>query len=254
MTLVHPALSFNFLVTMWEVQGPGMFGVDHGAGGWGAAARIASGLVNTASQILIGAFSEVGGLAAEIEMESYQAGGENSSPKKFAKRGRYPNLTFKRGITFNADLWDWNQQVLHGVDPVLRKSGIILLLERGGFAQTGSSAAANLFVGLTRPPIAAWYFERALPERVIGPPLEAKTNTVAIETLELSHEGLTRVSLGMIPGLADAASSMGGLLGTAASAAAASASFAVGHIGSGPDIGADPPRPPPGAGDPTGGG
>jgi phage tail-like protein len=246
--LIQPALSFNFLVTMWEVQGPGMFGIDDGAGGWGIAARIASGFVNLASQLLIGAFAEVSGLTAELEIETMNFGGVNAGPRKFPKWGRYPNITLKRGVTFNADLWDWHQQVLYGSDPVLRKSGIILLLERGGFATAGDSTAANLFVGLTRPPIAAWYFDRALPERLLGPQLDAKSNAVAMESLELAHEGLTRVSLSMIPGVADAASAMGGLASTAFNAAATSLTFGVGHpAGVGNPIGGDPPPPAPGS-------
>lgn len=231
--VIQPQLSYNFLVTMWEVQGPGMFGLDHGGGGWGIAAKIASGLASLASQIFLGGFTEVGGLSAELDLETYNEGGGNAAARRFVKGGKYPNLTFKKGITFNAELWDWHQQVLYGTAPVLRRSGMILLLERAGFASTGSDPIANMFVGLSRPPVAAWYFERALPERLIGPPLDAKSNAVAIETLELAHEGLTRVSLGMITGAADAASSAGGLLGAAATAAVASPSFAVGAAATG---------------------
>jgi phage tail-like protein len=246
--VIQPALSFNFLVTMWDVQGPGIFGIDNLSGGWGVAARIASGFVNMASQILLGGFSEVGGLAAEMEIETYAPGGENGYSRRFPKRGRYPNLVLKRGVTFNTDIWDWHQQALYGTDPVIRKSGIVLLLERGGFATAGGDAAANLFVGLTRPPIAAWYFDRGLPERLQGPSLEAKSNTVAIETLEISHEGLTRVSLSMIPGLADAASSVGGLVSAAAAGAtAAMTAGALSAAQGGAAIGADAPRPAPGA-------
>jgi phage tail-like protein len=276
--LLQPALSFNFLVTMWDVQGPGFFGIDGSAnGGWGVAASIASGLAQMASQVLVGAFSEVGGLAAEMDLESYQEGGANGSPRRFPKTGRFPNITLKRGVTFNTDLWDWHQQVLFGEAAVMRKSGMILLLERGSYATTGSDAGANLFVGLTRPPIAAWYFERALPERVIGPPLGATNNTVAVETLELAHEGVTRVSLSVIPGMADISSSVGGLVSAAAAVAYGAAtqgalagveSGRAGAIGGdaarhtpevlagehppagGAEIAGDPPPPPPTPGGP----
>ncbi|HLU65666.1 MAG TPA: phage tail protein [Kofleriaceae bacterium] len=248
--LVQPALSFNFLVTMWDVQGPGFFGIDGAdAGGWGVASRIASGVVNLASQILLGAFSEVGGLTAEMDIETYHAGGENGAPKRFRKTGKHPNLVLKRGVTFNTDLWDWHQQVLHGADPVIRKSGIVLLLERAGFATAGDSAAASFLVGLTRPPVAAWFFERGLPERLIGPALEAKSNTVAVETLEIAHEGLTRVSLAAIPGVADAAAGVGGLVSAAAAGATAAATaLALGAAQGGADIAGDPPPPAPGEG------
>jgi len=207
------------MVTMWDVQGPGVFTADvANGGGWGVASTIASAAVSTASQLLLGAFCEVSGLNAELDLETYQAGGENTSVKRFVKTGKHPNLSFKRGVSFNADLWDWHQQVVHGSDAVMRKSGIILLLERASLAGNGSG---NAVAQLTRPPIAAWYFTRGLPERLTGPSLDAKSSAIAIETLEIAHEGLTRVSLGSIPGIADAAAGVGGLLSAAASGAAA---------------------------------
>jgi phage tail-like protein len=251
-TLVNPVPAFNFFVTMWDVQGPGLFGADAGsASGWGIASKVASGALSVASQLLLGAFSEVGGLTAEVEIESYQAGGENAAPKRFLKVGKYPNLTLKRGVSFNTDLWDWHQQVLHDKDPVTRKSGIVLLLERGQFAPGGANAAVDLVAGVTRPPVAAWYFERALPERLTGPALEAKTNSIAIESIELAHEGLTRVSIRASPGLVDAVAGISALVAAAAAGAAA-----VGVRAGLGDVDDDPKitRTPPGAPLPPGGG
>jgi phage tail-like protein len=231
MPFTNPVPVFNFMVTMWDCQGPGFFGIDGaGAGGWGIASRIASGFVNMASQLLLGAFSEVGGLNAELELESYSAGGANSAVKKFVKSGKHQLLTLKRGLTFNTDIWDWHQQVLHGEDPMIRKSGIVLLLERAPLANAGKAGKGDfgddLGAQLTRPPVAAWYFENGLPERLVGPALEGKTNAVAIEQLDIAHEGLTRVSLAMIPGVADAAAGVGGLVSAAAAGATAAATVA----------------------------
>jgi phage tail-like protein len=256
MTLIQPAVSFNFLVTMWDVQGPGFFGIDAaGSGGWGVASRIASGLVNMASQLLLGAFSEVSGLNVNLQLETYYAGGENAAPKNFVKSGGYPNLTFKRGITFNSDIWDWHQQVLHGSDPMIRKSGTILLLERASLVnKAGQGSGFDLLAQLTRPPIAAWSFERGLPVGLTGPLLDAKSSTVAIEQLDISHEGLTRVSLAAIPGLSDAAAGVGGLVSAAAAGATAAATAGALAATSGADddkLRADPhhdPRVPPGEG------
>ncbi len=253
MSVIQPAVAFNFLVTMWDCQGPGFFGIDSAAaGGWGVAARVASGFVNAATQLLLGAFSEVNGLNAELTIEDYHAGGENGAVKRFVKAGSYPNLVLKRGVTFNTDVWDWHQQVLHGTDAMIRKSGVVLLLERASFVKGGAgNAGLDLLAQMTRPPVAAWFFERALPARLVGPALDAKTSAVAIEALELSHEGLTRVSLAAIPGLADATAGVGGLVGAAAAGATAAATAsALGAAGgaSNDAIRGDPPRPPPGAG------
>jgi len=238
MTVVQPVTAFNFMVTMWDVQGPGLFGAN--SGGWGAVGSIAGSLVNMASQLLLGAFSEVSGLNAELDLETYAAGGENAAPKKFVKAGKHPNLVFKRGVTFNTDLWDWHQQVLHGSDPMIRKSGVVLLLERASLASGGPG---GILSQLTRPPVAAWYFERGLPERLVGPSLDAKTNALAMESLEINHEGLTRVSLASIPGLADASAGVGGLISAAvggALAAATAASLAATRGGDDSALHADP--------------
>ncbi len=223
MPVIQPAVSFNFMITMWDCQGPGFFGIGDGGGALGTVSKVASGVVNMASQLLLGAFSEVGGLNAELDIESYAAGGENTAPKKFVKAGKHPNLTLKRGVTFNTDIWDWHQQVLHGADPMIRKAGIILLLERASFIKQGKNAGLDMLAQMLRPPIAAWYFDRGLPERLTGPQLEARTNSIAIEQLDISHEGLYRVSLASIPGVADAAAGVGGLVSAAAAGAMAAA-------------------------------
>ncbi len=41
--------------------------------------------------------------------------------------------------------------------------------------------------------MAAWSFNNALPLRMSGPELDAMQSKAAIETLELSHEGLERL-------------------------------------------------------------
>ena len=86
-----------------------------------------------------------------------------------------------------------------GKRPVLRKSGLIFLLEPN------------------YAPRAAWLFDRGLPGKLTGPTFDAQAapGTIAIESLEIVHEGLRRVSLSTIPGAADIASMLGGVFGMA---------------------------------------
>jgi phage tail-like protein len=198
-SLAQPATAFNFMVTLWDEDGPFETGSELGG--------IAGAAVNLAAQWAMGAFSEVEGLDAELEIETYQEGGRNQSPRRFAKVGRYNNLVLKRGVTFHVDLWDWHQQVLSGSEPIIRKGGMIVLFDRNGPVQTGLGLP-----GLDRLPVASWTFTGGLPERLKGPRLAATSNEVAIETLEISHQGLSRVSLGSIPGLADVTAVFGGAL------------------------------------------
>src|SRR5262249_1140504 len=108
-------------------------------------------------------------------------GGRNIAPHRFPKWGRYPNLVFRRGVTNSMMLWDWwsdvltNSFTLTSGQSTPRRSGVILLEANDHTAVAG---------GLMGNP---------LPERLSGPGLNAGSNEIAIETLELSHEGVLRL-------------------------------------------------------------
>src|SRR5262249_11096938 len=92
---------------------------------------------------------------------------------------------------------------------IVKKDGIIILFDRNGLGGVGASVPA--IGGLLRLPVAAWQVQGALPERLTGPTLNAKANEIAIETLELSHEGISRISIASI--VSAAAGAIGGALG-----------------------------------------
>lgn len=157
----------------------------------GDALATASGLTTrlAGSAISIG-FAEVSGLNSELEMEEYREGGRNIGPRRFPKWGRFPNLIFRRGVTSDTQLWDWWSDVIthsYTLKPTVhppRRDGVILLEDH------------------THRSIAAWFFSNALPERLVGPGLNARSSEIAIETLELSHEGLLRLpATGFPPGM-----------------------------------------------------
>ena len=211
MSVVQPAPAFNFMVTFMDVEGP-----EQSALGAAASAALSVG-----ASILFGGFSEVTGLNAETEVESYQEGGRNRAPHRFVKSARFPNIVLKRGVTPNPDLWDWHHQVVSFGARQIRKSGLIILLDRGGPNVTQGKLGFSI-PGLDRMPLAAWSFSRAIPERLTGPSLNAKTNELAIESLELSHEGLTRVSPATLPGASELS---GALLALVSGIAAGGASI-----------------------------
>lgn len=202
MPLANPVPVFNFTVVLLDARPLSSVG-DVALAGAGLA-------IGAAKTLLTGTFSEVSGLNAEMETEEYREGGLNTGPRKFLKWGKFPNLVFKRGVTFNTDLWDWNYQVLYGSKQPLRKNGFVLLTDRGGGISSafGGPTALGLPV-LDRLPIAVWFFRNGLPERLQGPALNAKSNEIAIETLEIAHEGLTRVGPASIPGATDALTNLG---------------------------------------------
>jgi phage tail-like protein len=116
-------------------------------------------------------FSEVSGLGAELAVVEYRDGNDKvNSVRKLPGVVKYPNIVLKRGVTGDLTLWQWIQQAIQG--NVQRVDGRIVLLDE------------------TRNAVVTWKFRRAWPCRYEGPTLAAKGNQVAIETLEICHEGL----------------------------------------------------------------
>lgn len=126
--------------------------------------------------IIVGGFSEISGLQVETEFEEYREGGMNDHIHKFPKITKYQNLVLKHGMTDRDLLWKWYDDVIQG--NIKRKDGIIFILSPG-------SSTPKMW----------WEFTGAYPVKWTGPDLRADSNSVAFETLELVHNGLTRSSV-----------------------------------------------------------
>jgi phage tail-like protein len=208
MALVNPVPVFDF--TVFFMNAPPPPGSSSTSGLGAAVGTIVAAGVAAATLALTGTFSEVNGLNAEIETEEYREGGRNVAAHKFVKWGKYPNLVFKRGVTPNTDLWDWYYQVLYGTGTVVRRNGFIVLTDRtASVAGLPGLPSIPGLGGINRFPIAFWSFNNGLPEKLQGPGLNAKTNEIAIETLEIAHEGLIRVGAAMTPGVGNVLAAVG---------------------------------------------
>jgi phage tail-like protein len=124
--------------------------------------------------VAIGGFSECTGLEMSMQPEEYKEGGRNGAVLKFPSRITWANLTLKKGIGIGSALWDWHFGFVEGRGR--RRDGLIILLNE------------------QRAPGNIWFFRRALPIKYGGPPLNATQNAVAIETIEIAHEGLHQVA------------------------------------------------------------
>jgi phage tail-like protein len=122
--------------------------------------------------ITVAAFCEVTGLRNETEVIAYRVGGEPTTVRKLPGLTTYANLVLRRGITKNDELWNWRKTVLDGA--VERRNGAIVLL-----ADDGTE-------------LVRWTFVDGWVAKYDGPDLNAKANEVAIETIEIAHEGLSR--------------------------------------------------------------
>ncbi len=122
--------------------------------------------------ISVARFSEVSGLQAEVETESYEEGGVNDFVHQLPRRAKYQNIVLKRGITDGQELWNWHQDVINGI--VKRKNGSIVLLDSEGQEKW------------------RWNFVQAFPVKWTGPELKADASSVAFESIELVHHGLKK--------------------------------------------------------------
>lgn len=127
---------------------------------------------------VVGAFRECTGLGSENEVVEYKASGQKGEYviKKVPGRLKWNNITLKRGITDAMDMWKWRKLVEQGKISDARKNGTITMYNQQGNA------------------IAKWNFTNAWPSKLSGPSANAGNNEVAIEELELTHEGYERVS------------------------------------------------------------
>jgi phage tail-like protein len=116
-------------------------------------------------------FSECSGLEATVEILEYKEGGVNDFTHKFPTRASFGNITLKHGvISVGDDLWTWHNGFVLGSGT--RRDGLIYLLDE------------------SRTPAMIWRFTRGVPTKWVGPSLNATQNAVAIESLEIAHEGL----------------------------------------------------------------
>jgi phage tail-like protein len=164
-----PLLGYNFVVSLTDSQ-PSL------------ASAIGSLVVAVAGAQATAGFSEVSGLEATMEIENYDAGGVNGGALRFPGRVKWANLVFRRGVLAQrdfgdiSDFWAWLQSFLDGQG--IRKDGTISLLDE----------AQN--------PTLVWGWSRGLPVKWTGASLNAQQNAVAIEQLEIAHEGLTLIQGG----------------------------------------------------------
>lgn len=122
------------------------------------------------------AFSECSGLSTNTDPIEYRDGNEDITVRKVPGLKKFANISLKRGMTKDLELWNWRKTVLDGA--TVRKAGIIVLLNEA------------------REPVLRWSFKAGWPTKWEGPSVKATGNEVAIETLEIAHEGLALEAAG----------------------------------------------------------
>ncbi len=119
--------------------------------------------------ITMGGFSEVSGLRIETEVYTFKEGGLNFFEHKLPKSTKFSDITFKRGIT-DQKLYKWYLKVING--RIERKNGSIILYDKG------------------RGKEIIWHFFAAYPIKWEGSTFSASGNSIATETVVLTHQGI----------------------------------------------------------------
>lgn len=133
--------------------------------------------VDGASQDQDMAFQEVGGLSAEVELETVQEGGENRFAHRLPKPAKHPNLVLKRGIAgVDSTLAKWCQDVLEKdfAEAIVPHDIVVSLCDADG------------------NPSRTWSIGNAWPVKWSVSDLNSTKNEIAVETIEFAYNTLTR--------------------------------------------------------------
>jgi phage tail-like protein len=82
------------------------------------------------------------------------------------------NITMKKGVFVNDNsLWDWYNKIK--MNTIERQNVVVRLLDEGG------------------SPVMVWTLNNAWPTKISSTDLKSDANEVAVESIEIMHEGLT---------------------------------------------------------------
>lgn len=130
-------------------------------------------------------FSECSGVEMNMEVKTIKEGGNNGEQIHLAGPLSYGQLTLKRGMTSNFDLWDWFEQAQD--QRGLRVDGEIQMLSSLKMAkEQNPPGKKNKDV--------VFKLSSCLPIKIVAPSLNAKNGEIAIEEMQIAYERLQRVT------------------------------------------------------------
>ncbi|WP_075342972.1 phage tail protein [Tenacibaculum agarivorans] len=129
--------------------------------------------VSLGSQDNTASFQEVSGLDTETQVVEYRHGDSKTfSTIKMPGLAKFGNVTLKKGVFVkDNNFWKWYDAIK--MNTIKRETVVIKLLDESG------------------SPTMTWTLTNAWPTKITGTDLKSEANEVAVETLELAHEGLT---------------------------------------------------------------
>lgn len=155
----YPFSSFNFLVSITIKDAPAGLGLS--------------------DPLCNAEFSECDGLEMTMEPKTIKEGGNNTQVIHLAGPVSYGNLTLKRGMTSNLDLWKWfnaaagNWRVSHPVQRGLLAGTEIILRDAA------------------RSPLLRYALYDCLPIKLKAAPMNAKDGIIAVEEFQMAYSYFT---------------------------------------------------------------
>lgn len=126
--------------------------------------------------VIDGFFTECSGLGSEQEVIEHKVVKDGIEiVMKIPGRLKWENITLKRGITSDMDIWDWRKKVEDGDVDGARRNGSVVMFDQKG------------------KEVARWDFEGAWPVKVTGPQPKSDSNEIGVEELVIAHEYIKRV-------------------------------------------------------------
>lgn len=126
---------------------------------------------------LTGNFKSIDGLESKVEVNKLMQStkdGKSTVVHQVGNSNLGGEVTLKRAMTSNMEMWDWRKLVEEGKIPEARVNGTITIYDNAGVAK------------------AKWDLTACWPSSVTGPDLTTKSNEPAMETIIIVHEGLKR--------------------------------------------------------------
>lgn len=127
-----------------------------------------------ADQVCGATFSEVDGLEMTMEPKTIREGGNNTVMVHLLGPVSYGQLTLKRGMTRNFDLWKWFARVNSPGYRGLRSRLEIVLVSSDGTTEDARFVA-----------------EGCVPTKLKAPALNAREGQIAIEEMQIIYQSLT---------------------------------------------------------------
>jgi|HigsolmetaAR201D_1030396.scaffolds.fasta_scaffold04143_5 phage tail-like protein len=126
-----------------------------------------------ASQLCNGEFAECDGLEMSMEPKKVSEGGNNLQQIHLVGPVSYGNLTLKRGMTSNLDLWNWFRLAAGNNQRGLLAQGVVLMK------------------GADMTPVLRFSLTDCLPIKLKAAALNAKEGSIAIEELQIAYSSFT---------------------------------------------------------------